>query len=187
MKYCCVERGRAGRDEPQPYILYMYWLLHRKIWGQRIARPVRRSRRMNTSPVSYLSMHPDCRRQGFSDDCNPSDNAPRRDVWQVWCGFQPARGSQTPSSPHGLGGHPAWAGGCGVASPNRLPPTPWGHLHMSSPPDNAPRRDVWKMGCGFQPARGSQTPSSPHGLGSHQAWAGGCGVASPNRLPPTPV
>jgi len=30
----------------------MYWLLHRKIWGQRIARPVRRSRRMNISPPS---------------------------------------------------------------------------------------------------------------------------------------
>jgi len=25
VKYCCAERGRAGRDDPQSRILYMYW------------------------------------------------------------------------------------------------------------------------------------------------------------------
>ena len=27
VKYCCAERGRAGRDEPQHRILYMYWFV----------------------------------------------------------------------------------------------------------------------------------------------------------------
>ena len=40
------------------------------------------------------------------------------------------------------------------------------------------------MGGGLQPAPSAQTPSSPHGLGGHQALLGGCGVASSNRLPP---
>ena len=47
---------------------------------------------------------------------------------------------------------------------------------------NMTRRKRW-----FQPARGAQAPSSPHNLGDHPAWAGGCGVASPNRLAPTPT
>ena len=40
---------------------------------------------------------------------------------------------------------------------------------------------VGALAGGLQPAQGAQASSSPHDLGDHQTWAGGCGTASPNR------